>query len=159
MGLRKHILACGDLSVEYGSVILLEDDLYVSPFFYEYTQQALSFYENDDIIAGISLYRQPYEETTYHPFEPLCDNSDVFFLQFPSSLGQAWTKKQWQLFKEYYDKDPDPSAVAVPRKILHWPKTSWKKFFCSYLKNTKIREPARGVEPLTSALQKRRSTN
>ena len=27
MGLRDHIISCGDLSLEYGSVIVLEDDL------------------------------------------------------------------------------------------------------------------------------------
>jgi len=36
LGLHKHILACGQLSDEYGSIVLLEDDLYVSSAFYEY---------------------------------------------------------------------------------------------------------------------------
>ena len=33
-GLKKHIIQCGDLSEKYGAVIILEDDLYVSPGFY-----------------------------------------------------------------------------------------------------------------------------
>src|SRR5688572_10825284 len=31
LGLKDHILAAGNLSAEYGSIILLEDDLFVSP--------------------------------------------------------------------------------------------------------------------------------
>ena len=69
LGLKEHILKCGDLSKIYGSVIILEDDLYVSPFFYNYSCQALNYYDNDSNIAGISLYSQPYEEITELPFK------------------------------------------------------------------------------------------
>ena len=31
MGLRKHILSCGDLTRKYENIIVLEDDLVVSP--------------------------------------------------------------------------------------------------------------------------------
>ena len=31
LGLRKHIISCGDLTRRYGAVMILEDDLYVSP--------------------------------------------------------------------------------------------------------------------------------
>ncbi|MEJ7683902.1 MAG: hypothetical protein WKG06_39795 [Segetibacter sp.] len=36
LGLRAHVLSCGDLSEEYDAVIVLEDDIVVSPFFYKY---------------------------------------------------------------------------------------------------------------------------
>ena len=49
LGLRKHIIKCADLSQKYCSVIILEDDLYVSPYFYDYAVHALNFYGNDDI--------------------------------------------------------------------------------------------------------------
>lgn len=32
-GLKEHIYRCGDLSKFFKSVTILEDDLYVSPFF------------------------------------------------------------------------------------------------------------------------------
>src|SRR5687768_8098504 len=35
LGLKEHILRCGDLTDQYGSIILLEDDLIVSPWFYK----------------------------------------------------------------------------------------------------------------------------
>ncbi|MCK4747327.1 MAG: glycosyltransferase, partial [Bacteroidales bacterium] len=55
LGLRNHILQCAGLSQQYGSVIILEDDLYVSPYFYDYAVQALTYYTDDQEIAGISL--------------------------------------------------------------------------------------------------------
>jgi hypothetical protein len=89
LGLRKHILQCGDLAKKYGSVIILEDDLFVSPVFYEYTIDALKYYDNDENIAGISLYNPPIHDLCSNPFRPIQNESDVYFMQFPSSLGQA----------------------------------------------------------------------
>ena len=46
-GLRKHIIQCGDLTEKYDAVVVLEDDLNVSEYFYTYVKQTLSFYEED----------------------------------------------------------------------------------------------------------------
>ena len=35
-GLRKHIIKCGELTREYDAVIILEDDLVVSKYYYSY---------------------------------------------------------------------------------------------------------------------------
>ena len=56
IGLRRHILSCGDLASEYGSIIVFEDDLSASPCFYEYSAAALEFAEQDPLIGGVSLY-------------------------------------------------------------------------------------------------------
>lgn len=133
LGLRKHVLQCGDYASTYGSVIILEDDLFVSPFFYDYAVKALSYYDNEEQIGGISLYNQPYEEISHKPFTTVNDGSDVYFLQFPSSLGQAWTKKQWEHFRNWYETNPDLSELNLPDKVYDWPETSWKKYFCAFL--------------------------
>ena len=67
LGLRRHILSCGDLSYKYGSVIILEDDLFVSPFFYQYSLDALDFYKDKDDIAGIGLFNYPHIERSSNP--------------------------------------------------------------------------------------------
>lgn len=134
LGLRNHIIKCGDLTNKYGSIIILEDDLFVSPHFYSFALQALSYYDNDDKIAGVSLYNQPYTESTKLPFIPINDNSDIYFVKVASSYGQAWTKKQWNSFKKWYDTKPDISELyGLPVLIKQWPVTSWKKYFCAYL--------------------------
>ena len=136
LGLHKHILACGQLSHEYGSIILIEDDLYVSPAFYQYGIQAVNFYQNDSRIAGISLYTHNYVSTSedWYPFYPIKDRCDVYFMQHASSWGQAWTDKQWNQFMEWYTNDEKRDDLQnLPHTIAGWPESSWKKYFISYM--------------------------
>ncbi|MGK7895195.1 MAG: glycosyltransferase, partial [Xenococcus sp. (in: cyanobacteria)] len=71
LGLKQHIIFCGDLTERYQSVIILEDDLIVSPAFYDYTCQALSYYQDQADISGISLYSYFYNEYAQVRFMPL----------------------------------------------------------------------------------------
>lgn len=136
-GLRKHILKCGDLTEDFGSIIVLEDDLIVSPFFYQYATQAEQFYGDDPKIAGVSLYSMRYNETARRPFEPIAEEHDVFFIQLPSSSGQMWTKQQWTQFRTWYDDKQwvGADSTCVPANISDWPESSWKKYFAIYLIN------------------------
>ncbi len=134
LGLKQHILQCGDLSEKYGSVIILEDDLYVSPYFYEYVQQALEFYKNDDRISQISLYNHPINNNTTYSFQPLEENSDGFFMQFASSWGEAWSYSQWKRFKIWLEAN-DLSVSQkdnIPDFVINWKETSWLKYFIKY---------------------------
>jgi hypothetical protein len=135
LGLREHILRCGDLSQKYGGVIVLEDDLYVSPEFYHYTLSALAAYQSDPRIAGISLYNYRFNETAQLGFRALEDGSDCYFMQMASSWGQCWTPQQWRAFRIWYDENCERAfeAGSVPGNVLEWPETSWKKFFIKYL--------------------------
>ncbi len=134
LGLRKHILKCGDLSLKYGAIILLEDDLYVSPYFYDYTLKSLDYYADEPKLGGISIYSLPFAEANKLPFQPLEDNSDVFFMQMASSYGQCWTAKHWEDFKKWYDTNPDLKAIdGLPFKIKNWTESSWKKYYIGYL--------------------------
>jgi len=136
LGLRNHVLACGDLTQQYDAIIMLEDDLFVSPGFYEYTLQAIDFYKSDKKISGISLYAHTYNETAHLPFIPLADDSDVFFMQLPSSWGQCWTKEQWAGFRKWYklnNKIELTPEIGIPANVANWPKSSWKKYFIWYM--------------------------
>ena len=138
LGLRKHVISCGDLSKEYGSVIVLEDDLFVSPYFYDYASQAISFYDEEKKIAGISLitykWNDSANEFTGLPFIPLQNGYDAFFMQIPSSWGQVWTNKQWEAFKSFYETNPVITEKdKLPDTVKRWPESSWKKFFYKYI--------------------------
>ena len=136
MGLRNHVLACGDLTEEYGDVLVLEDDLFVSPYFYEYTSKALSFYEDDPRIAGISLYSQQFNQTANLPFTPIDDgDSDVYFMQLAASWGQAWSRSHWQGFRQWLEANgTDISRVdGIPADIRSWPDSSWLKLYNAYI--------------------------
>jgi hypothetical protein len=77
LGLKDHIVSCGDLTANFDSIILLEDDLFVSPYFYQYAKEAEEFYANDSSIAGIALYSQYVNETASQSFCPIHDGSDA----------------------------------------------------------------------------------
>jgi len=135
LGLKEHILCCGDLVYEYENIIMLEDDLYVSPYFYLFSLQALNYFNNDDRIAGISLYSHKLNVNTRFPFVPIEDGSDIYFLQFASSWGQVLNKNQWNLFRQWYFKDNGifDERNGLPEFVNNWPKTSWLKYFNKYL--------------------------
>lgn len=135
LGLRRHILACGELTAEYGAILLFEDDLFLSPYFYSYAIGAFEAYRHDPRIAGISLYSHRYNETACRPFEPLEDGRDVFFMRLAASSGEGWTREQWQSFRTWYEAHPDPSQdpFCLPQDIQNWPERSWKKHFNRYL--------------------------
>jgi len=136
LGLRKHILSCGQLSSQYDGIILLEDDLYVSSWFYQYAIAALEFYKECQEICGVSLYSYQYNETALLPFKPLNDGSDAYFMQLPCSWGQAWLKEHWVAFSAWYDLNSGSSFQddsSLPANIAFWPDTSWKKYFLKYM--------------------------
>ena len=87
--LRKHVLQCGDYALKYGNVIVLEDDLYVSKYFYQYAEAALKFTQGNDRIGGISLYNHRFNVEASEPFEAVDDGYDNWYFQFASSWGEA----------------------------------------------------------------------
>ncbi len=134
LGLRNHIIFCGELTRQSGNVVILEDDCFVSPNFYDYACQSINFYQAETKIAGISLYGYRFNENGNLPFQPLQDGYSTYFAQVPSSLGQIWTAMQWQNFKTYYDLNPVIALTdQLPRNVKEWPETSWKKYFYKYM--------------------------
>ncbi|NOY55782.1 MAG: glycosyl transferase family 2 [Actinobacteria bacterium] len=137
LGLREHVLSCGDLSAEYGAVMVLEDDLYVSPDAYRYADAAVDYYDDSEKVAGISLYSYRIDEYLGLTFHPLEDGYDTFFMQTPSSSGQVWTARQWSRFRRWDAENPLLAGIHFPRKASTWStERSWKKAFLGYLIDT-----------------------
>lgn len=137
LGLRKHVLWCGSLVNEYQTIVVFEDDLYVSPGFFKFAVDCSEFYEADDRIAGVSLYKHCWNFIADRPFEPLNTGSDVFFLQHAMSWGQVWTRKKWNQFISWYENtDLVTTSNGFPDAIAVWPETSWLKFHNRYLFDT-----------------------
>lgn len=134
LGLREHVLRCGDLTEEYGAIVVLEDDLYVSPHFYAFVPAALERYACDPKIAALSLYSFGYNECGETPFAALDDGNDVYFLQSASSWGQVWTRDRWSSFREWLRRRGSlGSSKLLPGEMNRWPSTSWKKLFNIYM--------------------------
>jgi hypothetical protein len=137
-GLTDHVFACGDLVEEFGSIILLEDDLVVSPMAYRYAATALDFYVDEPQIAGISLNALWFHGITHEPFIPYLDDGDVFFTQIAWFQGQAYTQKQWAAFRNW--RETAESAV-LPGDNMHelfqtFPATDWFPLKTKYLVQT-----------------------
>ena len=134
LGLRNHVLKCGDLLNDFDALIVLEDDVSVAQSFYFYAKQCAEKYKDDDEIAGISLYNFPLNYHNLLPFQPLQTNSDIYLMQCAQSWGQVWMKKQWKDFMDWYYKHDDDFGELphLPRSICNWPRTSWLKYHTRY---------------------------
>lgn len=134
LGLRKHILSIGEYTKQYDGVIVLEDDLEVSPSFYNFACEAVTKYKDDNRIAGISLYRFPLNLQISMPFFPEENGYDAFLFQNAQSWGQVWMKKAWAEFSEWYASNSEEFSDEphLPYTICHWGKNSWLKYHIKY---------------------------
>ncbi len=88
-GLANSIISGVSMIIErYGKVIVLEDDLVVSPDFFQFMNTALDYYENEKTIWAISGYTFPLNafENYYH---------DVYVSGRGCSWGWATWKDRW----------------------------------------------------------------
>lgn len=139
-GMLEHLFFCGSLTEKYGAIIFLEDDLAVAPVFYYYATQALEYFDGDPQIGGLSLYALWFNGYTQHPFVPLSDDSDVFFLQIPYTQGQAWTAAQWARFTAWRAQNArrlrPTSADTLHELWLHFGPEEWFPIMTKYLVET-----------------------
>lgn len=134
LGLRKHVLFCGNLTKDYDAIVMFEDDIYASPNFFNYVCATLNKYQNEEKVAGISLYTHLWNVGVNRPFYPQKSEYDVFFLQYAQSWGQVWTKKMWDQFMEWYgDGTKKINESILPTNIANWPESSWLKYFINYI--------------------------
>ncbi len=137
LGLKNHIFQCGDLTRFFKAIILLEDDLFVSPYFYDYVTKTVDKYGDDDRIAEISLYKNEGNGYTGLPFHPLPNGEDVFLMQDVSTWGECWTDRMWNQFKEWRDShtEEDIQNVNMPQLIKTWER-AWSKYYNAYVVET-----------------------
>lgn len=138
LGLKKHVLSCGDLTKIYSSICVFEDDIYASPGFYGFAKRAVSEFSSNEMIAGISLYTPQWNQYVDRPFVSLDTGLDVFSMQVASSWGQVWTRNSWDEFRAWLkDKeDKDLHFPLLPAVVANWSKKSWLKFHNAYLAAT-----------------------
>lgn len=138
LGLKKHILKCGNYVQDYDGIVLLEDDLIVSKAYLSYIKQILPLCEKKDNVAGISLYTYECNEfADFRFFSPLKIKNDIYFMKIPSSWGEFWTKQQWNDFVMWMENKYEPStSYDVPAAVNNWGDQSWKKIFSYYMVQT-----------------------
>lgn len=101
-GLAKSLITgITEIVNKYDEVIVVEDDLIVSPYFLRYMNEALEKYRDDDRVGSVSAFLNPI---SVQPTEP-------FFLRYFACWGWATWKRAWNLF------NPDTKALL---KQLRW---------------------------------------
>ena len=90
MGLARSVISgVTDVISEYGSAIVIEDDLLFSPYFLSYMNQALEIYENDFRIFSIGGYSPRINiPKTYH--------DDSYLSYRCCTWGWATWKDRWK---------------------------------------------------------------
>lgn len=90
-GLSRSLIAgITELTEKYGRVIVVEDDLIVSPYFLQYMNDGLEKYKNDDRVASISAFLNPIDMQV----------PDTFFLRYFACWGWATWKRAWHLLNK-----------------------------------------------------------
>ncbi len=92
LGLARSIID-GVTSIvnQYGRIIVLEDDLEISPYFLSYMNEALDVYQNEERVMHVSGYMFPIDNSAL---------MDTFFLRPTSCWGWATWDRAWKHFNK-----------------------------------------------------------
>lgn len=86
-----------NICADYGKVVVLEDDLELSPATLGYFNKALELYQGVERVMHIAAYMYPVEKPELLP--------ETFFYQEATCWGWATWKRAWELF------EPDPDKL------------------------------------------------
>lgn len=156
VGLKKNILeswyppAAGS-SADGGTgeeemCALFEDDIEVSPFWFDWVTAAVDRYyfeqsiEIKEKLLGISLYRPIHDELSRKGCV-VDNNHQPFLLQQPCSWGALYFPSAWRRFRDWYDEfeatSADPVVVTArggEPDSNTWPRSSsWKKYLIKFM--------------------------
>jgi hypothetical protein len=91
---------------QYGKIVVLEDDIVTSPYFLQFMNDALSFYENEKKVWNITGYQFPI-------------NSDKLPNAFLSCYRSCWSWGTWADRWKYFDKNPDKYISQITKKKIY----------------------------------------
>lgn len=134
LGLKNHIFQCFDYSKFFRGVILLEDDVFVSKYFYHYAICALDSYENDERIAEIALYKNEMNGYVGLPFIPMNNGSDTYLMQDVCTSGECITWRMWSEFRSWLSShsNDDFKIIDMPDIIKNWSR-AWSKAYNAFV--------------------------
>ena len=136
LGLKNHIFQCMSLSRYFKGVIILEDDIFVSPYFYHYCISSLEKYGDDSFVSGIALYTNEYDGFHNIPIQRYHNGFDVFASQGVCSWGEMINERMWTRFSEWFDNfDGDFSRFDMDDRIKSWER-AWSKYMYAFMLDT-----------------------
>lgn len=96
-GLAKSVIdGVSEIISKFGKVIVVEDDILLSPYFLTFMNDALHTYQNDDKVLSIGSWN--------YFANPEKIKDKTFFFRFPDSIAWATFARSWKLFEENSEK-------------------------------------------------------
>jgi hypothetical protein len=93
MGLAPSVISgVSDAVNKFGKVIVIEDDVLLSPYFLNYMNDALNAYETNERILSVGSWNY-FASGTGFP-------EDHFLFRYPDSIAWATYKRSWDLFEK-----------------------------------------------------------
>ncbi|XDD41526.1 methyltransferase, TIGR04325 family [Leptospira sp. WS60.C2] len=90
-GLAKSIInGVTEVVSKYGTVIVLEDDILVSPYFLQFMNKGLETYQKEEKVASIHSYNFPMNTA---------DLEDTYFIRGADCWGWATWQRAWKFFE------------------------------------------------------------
>ncbi len=90
LGLARSIISgVSEILAQHSRIIVLEDDLLVSPYFLKYMNESLELYENEEKVASIHAYVFPVNR----------EIPETFFLKGAECWGWATWRRGWKFFE------------------------------------------------------------
>lgn len=129
LGLKHHLLQCIQLGLNYDGIIVLEDDLWLSPVFTQYNGLLMSHLDELRKYSSFAFYHQHYYPSTgYFRYynEPFCYSSP-----YPCSSGFMMLNDEIRNFMDWIKLGNDENLI-VPQFIRKWTH-SWKKTYAAYM--------------------------
>jgi hypothetical protein len=115
--------------------IFLEDDVVVSPYFFQWllaAERARGVSAQN--WGGVSLYRPKWNEIRWTPFD---DHEGPMLLQLPCSWGAMYTSSFWFQFIRWWNHvqhQRTPRRLHLPRSLANaWGASSWKQALLRYM--------------------------
>lgn len=106
-GLAANIIdGVTQLVNEYGKVIVLEDDIVVTPYFLDYMNRALTLYEKESSVMAVSSYLPPIEQSEALP--------ESFFLPWFDCWGWGTWSDAWA----HFERDPGKLLKTVDADFI-----------------------------------------
>lgn len=125
VGLKANVLSAFDIGAKYDFFVLLEDDLYLSPYALRYAIDCYDRFSQHPHCLGASLYCYQLDEISLERFVPLTSGLDVFLASVPCSWGCVyWTKDLGETLRSI---EGHLNEEVLPHNVKRWSSQSWKK--------------------------------
>lgn len=129
LGVDAHNLWAFEFGSNLDGVLILEDDLTLSPYAMEYIRSCEGVLRQENV-KGLSLYRYTFREEDHFPFELIPNDEFIYYQQRSSSKGCYYSA---QNLKEYLSWDGTLSDVDLPKNVASWGDEVWEKSYYRYL--------------------------